>query len=195
MEKLSYALGLLIGHNLKGMNIDGLVTAEFTRAVEQVLKGEKAEMTEVQAQGMVQEFMKEQQEIAGREVREAGEKFLADNAKRDGVTTTASGLQYEVLTEAIGQKPVATDSVRCHYEGRLIDGTVFDSSYQRGEPTSFPLQGVIKGWTEGLQLMSLGSKFRFFIPYTLAYGAQGAGGAIPPYAALVFDAELLGINE
>ena len=195
MEKLSYALGLLIGHNLKGMNIDGLVTAEFTRAVEQVLKGEKAEMTEVQAQGMVQEFMKEQQEIAGREVREAGEKFLAENAKRDGVTTTASGLQYEVLTEAIGQKPVATDSVRCHYEGRLIDGTVFDSSYQRGESTSFPLQGVIKGWTEGLQLMSLGSKFRFFIPYTLAYGAQGAGGAIPPYAALVFDVELLGINE
>lgn len=195
MEKLSYALGLLIGHNLKGINIDGLVTAEFTRAVEQVLKGEKAEMTEVQAQGMVQEFMKEQQEIAGREVREAGEKFLADNAKREGVTTTASGLQYEVLTEAIGQKPVATDSVRCHYEGRLIDGTVFDSSYQRGEPTSFPLQGVIKGWTEGLQLMSLGSKFRFFIPYTLAYGAQGAGGAIPPYAALVFDVELLGINE
>ena len=194
MEKLSYALGLLIGHNLKGMNIDGLVTAEFTRAVEQVLKGEKAEMTEVQAQGMVQEFMKEQQEIAGREVREAGEKFLAENAKREGVTTTASGLQYEVLTEAIGQKPVATDSVRCHYEGRLIDGTVFDSSYQRGEPTSFPLQGVIKGWTEGLQLMSLGSKFRFFIPYTLAYGAQGAGGAIPPYAALVFDVELLGIN-
>ena len=167
MEKLSYALGLLIGHNLKGMNIDGLVTAEFTRAVEQVLKGEKAEMTEVQAQGMVQEYMKEQQELAG----------------------------HEVLTEAIGQKPVATDSVRCHYEGRLIDGTVFDSSYQRGEPTSFPLQGVIKGWTEGLQLMNLGAKFRFFIPYELAYGAQGAGGAIPPYAALVFDVELLGINE
>ena len=92
-------------------------------------------------------------------------------------------------------KAVATDSVRCHYEGRLIDGTVFDSSYQRGEPTSFPLQGVIKGWTEGLQLMSLGAKFRFFIPYELAYGAQGAGGAIPPYAALVFDVELLGINE
>lgn len=195
MEKLSYALGLLIGHNLQGMNIDGLVTAEFTRAVEHVLKGEKAEMTEVQAQGMVQEYMKEQQELAGREAREAGEKFLAENAKREGVTTTTSGLQYEVLTEAIGQKPVATDSVRCHYEGRLIDGTVFDSSYQRGEPTSFPLQGVIKGWTEGLQLMSLGAKFRFFIPYELAYGAQGAGGAIPPYAALVFDVELLGINE
>ena len=195
MEKLSYALGLLIGHNLQGMNIDGLVTAEFTRAVEHVLKGEKAEMTEVQAQGMVQEYMKEQQELAGRDAREAGEKFLAENAKREGVTTTASSLQYEVLTEAIGQKPVATDSVRCHYEGRLIDGTVFDSSYQRGEPTSFPLQGVIKGWTEGLQLMSLGAKFRFFIPYELAYGAQGAGGAIPPYAALVFDVELLGINE
>lgn len=195
MEKLSYALGLLIGHNLKGMNIDGLVTTEFTRAVEHVLKGEKAEMTEVQAQGLVQEYMKEQQEVAGKEEREKGEQFLAENAKRAGVTTTATGLQYEVLTPAIGQKPVATDSVRCHYEGRLIDGTVFDSSYQRGEPTSFPLQGVIRGWTEGLQLMSIGAKFRFFIPYELAYGAQGAGGAIPPYAALVFDVELLGINE
>jgi len=195
MEKLSYALGLLIGHNLKGMNIDGLVTAEFTRAVEQVLKGEKAEMTEVQAQGMVQEYMKEQQELADREAREAGEKFLAENAKREGVTTTASGLQYDRPAAPSVKTRGATDGVRCHYEGRLIDGTVFDSSYQRGEPTSFPLQGVIKGWTEGLQLMNLGSKFRFFMPYELAYGAQGAGGAIPPYAALVFDVELLGINE
>ena len=192
MEKLSYALGLLIGHNLKGMNIDGLVTAEFTRAVEQVLKGEKAEMTEVQAQGMVQEFMKEQQEIAGREVREAGEKFLADNAKRDGVTTTASGLQYEVLTEAIGQKPVATDSVRCHYEGRLIDGTVFDSSYERGQPAEFPVGGVIPGWVEALQLMGTGSKWRLHVPSELAYGAQGVG-SIPPHSVLVFDVELLDI--
>ena len=194
MEKLSYALGLIIGNNLKGMNIEGLLTTEFTRAVEQVLNDEKTEMTEVQAQGLVQDFLREQQEAAGKAAREAGEQFLAENAKREGVTVTASGLQYEVLTPALGVKPVATDTVSCHYEGRLPDGTVFDSSYRRGEPASFPLQGVIRGWTEGLQLMSIGSKFRFFIPFELAYGAQGAGGSIPPYAALVFDVELLGIE-
>ena len=194
MEKLSYALGLIIGNNLKGMNIEGLITGEFTRAVEQVLNGDKLEMTEVQAQGLVQEFLREQQEAAGKAAREAGENFLAENAKREGVKVTETGLQYEVLTPALGIKPTPTDTVTCHYEGRLIDGTVFDSSYRRGEPASFPLQGVIRGWTEGLQLMSIGSKFRFFIPFDLAYGAQGAGGSIPPYAALVFDVELLGIE-
>ena len=194
MEKLSYALGLIIGNNLKGMNIEGLLTTEFTRAVEQVLNGEKTEMTEVQAQGLVQEFLREQQEVAGKAAREAGENFLAENAKREGVKVTETGLQYEVLTPALGIKPTPTDTVTCHYEGRLIDGTVFDSSYRRGEPASFPLQGVIRGWTEGLQHMSIGSKFRFFIPFDLAYGAQGAGGSIPPYAALVFDVELLGIE-
>ena len=194
MEKLSYALGLIIGNNLKGMNIEGLITGEFTRAVEQVLNGEKLEMTEVQAQGLVQEFLREQQEAAGKAAREAGEQFLAENAKREGVKVTETGLQYEVLTPALGIKPTPTDTVTCHYEGRLIDGTVFDSSYRRGEPASFPLQGVIRGWTEGLQLMSIGSKFRFFIPFDLAYGAQGAGGSIPPYAALIFDVELISIE-
>lgn len=194
MEKLSYALGLIIGNNLKGMNIEGLLTGEFTSAVEQVLNGEKLEMTEVQAQGLVQEFLREQQEAAGKAAREAGENFLAENAKREGVKVTETGLQYEVLTPALGIKPTPTDTVTCHYEGRLIDGTVFDSSYRRGEPASFPLQGVIRGWTEGLQLMSIGSKFRFFIPFDLAYGAQGAGGSIPPYAALIFDVELIGIE-
>ena len=194
MEKLSYALGLIIGNNLKGMNIEGLITGEFTRAVEQVLNGEKLEMTEVQAQGLVQEFLREQQEAAGKAAREAGENFLAENAKREGVKVTETGLQYEVLTPALGIKPTPTDTVTCHYEGRLIDGTVFDSSYRRGEPASFPLQGVIRGWTEGLQLMSIGSKFRFFIPFDLAYGAQGAGGSIPPSAALIFDVELIGIE-
>ena len=194
MEKLSYALGLIIGNNLKGMNIEGLITGEFTRAVEQVLNGEKLEMTEVQAQGLVQEFLREQQEAAGKAAREAGENFLAENAKREGVKVTETGLQYEVLTPALGIKPTPPDTVTCHYEGRLIDGTVFDSSYRRGEPASFPLQGVIRGWTEGLQLMSIGSKFRFFIPFDLAYGAQGAGGSIPPYAALIFDVELIGIE-
>ena len=126
--------------------------------------------------------------------KEEGEKFLAENAKREGVKTTASGLQYEVLEATLGQKPKATDSVRVHYEGTLIDGTVFDSSYKRGESIAFPLNGVIKGWTEGLQLMSVGSKYKFFIPYQLAYGERGAGGSIPPYAALIFTVELLGIE-
>lgn len=195
MDKLSYALGVLIGHNLKGMNIEGLNPAEFSRAVEQYIKGERLEMTEAQAQDLVQEFMRKQEEEASKAAREAGEAFLAENAKKEGVTVTESGLQYEVLTAAIGQKPGATDRVRCHYEGRLTDGTVFDSSYQRGEPATFGLNQVIKGWTEGLQLMAVGAKYRFFIPFNLAYGAQGAGGSIPPYAALVFDVELLGINE
>ena len=126
--------------------------------------------------------------------KEEGEKFLAENGKREGVKTTASGLQYEVLETTLGQKPKATDSVKVHYEGKLIDGSIFDSSYKRGEPISFPLSGVIKGWTEGLQLMSVGSKFKFFIPYQLAYGERGAGGSIPPYAALIFTVELLGIE-
>ena len=126
--------------------------------------------------------------------KEEGEKFLAENAKREGVKTTASGLQYEVLEATLGQKPKATDSVRVHYEGTLIDGTVFDSSYKRGESIAFPLNGVIKGWTEGLQLMSVGSKYKFFIPYQLAYGERGAGASIPPYAALIFTVELLGIQ-
>ena len=126
--------------------------------------------------------------------KKEGEKFLAENAKREGVKVTPSGLQYEVLEATLGQKPKATDTVKVHYEGTLIDGTIFDSSYKRGESIEFPLNGVIKGWTEGLQLMSIGSKFKFFIPYQLAYGERGAGGSIPPYAALIFTVELLGIK-
>lgn len=195
MEKLSYALGMIIGHNLQSMNIKDLNTAEFAKAVGAMLAGEKMEMTVMQANSLVQEYLEKQEEEKGRAAREEGEKFLAENAKKDGVVVLESGLQYTVLNEAIGQKPTADDKVRCHYEGRLIDGTVFDSSYRRGEPATFPLRGVIAGWTEGLQHMAVGSKFRFFIPYNLAYGSQGAGGQIPPYAALVFDVELLGINE
>jgi len=131
---------------------------------------------------------------ASQKAKAEGELFLAENAKREGVKTTASGLQYEVLEATIGQKPKATNTVRVHYEGTLIDGTVFDSSYKRGESISFPLNGVIKGWTEGLQLMSVGSKYKLFIPYQLAYGEHGAGASIPPYAALIFTVELLGIE-
>ena len=195
MEKLSYALGMIIGHNLQSMNIENLDSATFAKAVNAVISGEKTEMTAMQAQGLVQEYLEKKEEEAGRAAREEGEKFLAENAKKEGVVVLESGLQYTVLTPAVGQKPTAADTVRCHYEGRLTNGTVFDSSYRRGEPATFPLRGVIAGWTEGLQHMAIGAKYRFFIPYNLAYGAQGAGGQIPPYAALVFDVELLGINE
>ena len=194
MDKISYALGMLIAQNLKEMKVEGLNTARFAQAVTAVLSGEKTEMSLTEAQTTVQKFLQEREAEAGRAAREAGEAFLAENAKKQGVTVLESGLQYEVLTAAIGQKPTAADTVRCHYEGRLIDGTVFDSSYRRGEPATFPLQGVIRGWTEGLQHMAVGAKFRFYIPFQLAYGAQGAGGSIPPYAALIFDVELLGIE-
>lgn len=128
------------------------------------------------------------------ETKEEGEKYLADNAKKDGVISLPSGLQYSVIKAGTGKKPKATDRVKCHYEGFLIDGTVFDSSVQRGEPAVFPLNGVIAGWTEGVQLMAEGAKYRFFIPYDLAYGPQGAGASIPPYAALIFDVELIEIQ-
>lgn len=127
-------------------------------------------------------------------MKEAGEKFLAENAKKAGVKTTASGLQYRSVVEGTGPKPQATDTVEVHYRGTFIDGREFDSSYKRGESISFPLNGVIRGWTEGLQLMPVGSKYELYIPYHLAYGERGAGGVIPPFAALIFEVELLGIE-
>ena len=147
-----------------------------------------------EAQQVLGKYFEELEAKVAGAAKAAGEKFLAENAKREGVKTTASGLQYEVLEPSLGQKPKATDTVRVHYEGTLIDGTVFDSSYRRGESITFPLNGVIRGWTEGLQLMSIGSKYKFFIPYQLAYGERGAGASIPPYAALIFTVELLGIE-
>ena len=150
------------------------------------------------SQQIVQKFFQEQeakQRAAmaenGKKLKAEGEAYLAENAKKDGVTTTASGLQYTVIKEGTGKSPKATDTVVCHYEGFLTNGTVFDSSVQRGEPAVFGLQQVIAGWTEGLQLMQEGAKYRFFIPYRLAYGEGGAGGSIPPYAALIFDVELI----
>ena len=193
MDKLSYALGMVIGHNLKGMNVTGLVSEDFAAAVAAVLAGEKTEIADAEAQQLVTGFLQKQQEEQSRAARSEGERFLAANAGEEGVVVLPSGLQYKVLREGNGRKPAATDSVKCHYEGRLIDGTVFDSSYRRGEPATFPLNGVIAGWTEGLQLMAEGAKHRLFIPYNLAYGERGAGQSIPPYAALVFDVELISV--
>ena len=191
MEKLSYALGMVIGHNLKGMGVDSIDAGEFAQAVADVLGGNDTKLADNEAQQVVTTFLQKQQQEAGKAVREACERCLAENAAKEGVTVLPSGLQYVVLAEGQGNKPKATDRVKCHYEGRLTDGTVFDSSYRRGEPAVFPLNGVIAGWTEGVQLMAEGAKFRFFIPYNLAYGERGAGQSIPPYAALVFDVELI----
>lgn len=191
MEQLSYALGMVIGQNLKDMGIAQFDDEKFTTAVRHILTDAKPEMTMAEAHQQVAAYLQAKEAEKGKVAREAGEHFLAENAKKEGVVVLPSGLQYQVLTAAEGRKPAATDQVKCHYEGRLTDGTVFDSSYRRGEPATFPLNGVIAGWTEGLQLMGEGSKFRFFIPYHLAYGERGAGASIPPYAALVFDVELL----
>ena len=193
MEKLSYALGMVIAHNLKGMGVSALDNAAFAQAVSDVMGGATTTMSDAEAQRTVSEFMQKQQAEAGKAVREAGEKFWAENAGKPGVVVLPSGLQYTVITEGTGAKPKATDRVKCHYEGTLTNGQVFDSSYRRGEPAVFPLNGVIAGWTEGVQLMAEGAKYRFFIPYHLAYGERGAGQSIPPYAALVFDVELIEI--
>ena len=191
MEQLSYALGMVIGQNLKDMGIAQFDNEKFTTAVCHILSDAKPEMTMAEAHQQVAAYLQAKEAEKGKAAREAGEHYLAENAKKEGVVVLPSGLQYQVLTATEGRKPAATDNVKCHYEGRLTDGTVFDSSYRRGEPATFPLNGVIAGWTEGLQLMSEGSKFRFFIPYHLAYGERGAGASIPPYAALIFDVELL----
>ena len=191
MEQLSYALGMVIGQNLKDMGIAQFDNEKFTTAVCHILSDAKPEMTMAEAHQQVAAYLQAKEAEKGKAAREAGEHYLAENAKKEGVVVLPSGLQYQVLTATEGRKPAATDNVKCHYEGRLTDGTVFDSSYRRGEPATFPLNGVIAGWTEGLQLMGEGSKFRFFIPYHLAYGERGAGQSIPPYAALIFDVELL----
>ena len=198
MDKVSYALGIGIGHQLANMGGSELNIDDFAQAVKDVLQGNDLKVKSSEAQQIVQEFfaaqeqkINKQRQEAGKMAKEAGEKYLAENAKKEGVITLPSGLQYQVLKEGNGKKPSAKDSVKCHYEGFLIDGTVFDSSVQRGEPAVFGLQQVIAGWTEGLQLMQEGAKYRFFIPYRLAYGEGGAGGSIPPYAALIFDVELI----
>ena len=194
MDKISYALGLSMGQNLMGSGVEKLNYQDLAAGIEDVLTHAQPKITYQEAQQVLNQFFPELEAKVAGAAKAEGEKFLAENAKREGVKTTASGLQYEILEPSLGQKPKATDTVRVHYEGTLIDGTVFDSSYRRGESITFPLNGVIKGWTEGLQLMSIGSKYKFFIPYQLAYGERGAGASIPPYAALIFTVELLGIE-
>lgn len=198
MDKVSYALGLGIGQQLSDMGAKGLNIDDFSQAIKDVIAGTKPQISNEEAQTLVQTFFQEQeakQRAAaaekGKVAMAEGQNFLNENAKKEGVITLPSGLQYQVLSEGTGKKPKATDQVKCHYEGMLVDGTLFDSSIQRGEPATFGLNQVIAGWTEGLQLMKEGAKYRFFIPYHLGYGEHGAGSSIPPFAALIFDVELI----
>ncbi len=194
-EKASYALGVSIMKNFQNQSLDKIDIDLMAQAMKDVKMGKELKVSLKDANAAIQDYQKVEMEKTKAIKEAAGKKFLAENAKKSGVKVTASGLQYEVIKEGTGAQPKATDKVTVHYKGTLIDGKVFDSSYDRGQPATFPLNGVIKGWTEGLQLMKEGAKYRFFIPSDLGYGARGAGADIPPYSTLIFEVELLKVGE
>lgn len=194
VDSVSYSLGVNIGENIKSQFPD-IDLKNFESGIQDVISEKKQPKIEgADAQKVIQEYFSKLQAKAGEEKIEEGKKFLAENGKRKEVTSLESGLQYEIITSGEGPKPTLNDQVTTHYHGTLIDGTVFDSSVDRGQPATFPVSGVIKGWTEALQLMSVGSKWRLFVPYNLAYGEKGASAQIGPYTTLIFDVELLKIN-
>ncbi len=193
MEKTSYAIGMNIGANLLQSGAKNINCEALARGLRAVLEGAPTEMKPDEAGKILNKYFSELEEAKSKDAMEDGAAFLAANGERKEVTTLKSGLQYEVLKTGDGPKPKATDTVRCHYHGTLIDGTVFDSSVRRGQPADFPVGGVIAGWVEALQLMTVGSKWKLYIPYNLGYGARGAGQSIPPYATLIFEVELLQI--
>ena len=190
----SYAFGMVIGSELKQTGITFNYNA-FTRGVREILEDTNTNLTMDEAVKLVQTAFLEAMTKRAEENKAKEQEFLTENGKKAGVQTTDSGLQYEVITEGSGEKPLASDTVLVHYRGTLIDGTVFDSSYDRGEPAQFPLYAVIAGWTEGIQLMNEGACYRLYVPSGLAYGEQGAGSVIPPYSTLIFDVELLSILQ
>ena len=193
MDKFSYAIGLGIGQNLVSMGAKGIAVDDFAQAIKDVLECNQTAISHQEARDIVNKYFQELETKMNAANIEQGKAFLEENKKRAGIVTLPSGLQYEVITEGKGKKAKATDKVKCHYEGTLIDGTLFDSSVKRGQPAVFGVNQVIPGWVEALQLMPVGSKWRLFIPSNLAYGEHGAGDAIEPNSALVFDVELLDI--
>ncbi len=194
MDTLSYGLGMLVAQNLKSQGFKGLNADDMAAAINDVLESKTLKLDEATANQVVQDYLAKKDAAQHGSAIEEGAKFLAENGKRPEITTTESGLQYEVLKEGSGAMPKPSDKVQVHYHGTLLDGTVFDSSVDRGTPATFGVTQVIQGWVEGLQLMKEGAKYRFYIPYNLAYGSRGAGGKIGPYATLIFDVELLKIN-
>ena len=191
MDKFSYAIGLGIGQNLLSMGAKGIAVDDFAQAIKDVLEGNQTAISHTEARDIVNKYFAELEEKMNAANIEAGKKFLEENKKREGVVTLPSGLQYEVITEGnVGHYAKATDQVQGHYEGTLVDGTLFDSSIKRGQPATFGVNQVIPGWVEALQLMPEGAKWKLYIPSDLAYGAQGAGEMIPPHSTLVFEVEL-----
>lgn len=193
MDKISYALGVSLGNNLKNSGFEGLDYQKLADGIRHVIQKEKLEMSIQEAQAIINDYFQQLQEKAFEQNIKEGKNFLVENAKRAEVKTTASGLQYEIIKEGKGQTPAASDRVKVHYHGTLINGNVFDSSVNRGEPATFGVTQVIQGWVEALQLMPVGSKWKLYIPSELAYGAQGAGQSIAPHTTLIFDVELLDI--
>ena len=192
----SYGIGFQMGQQLQSNPFEGLAIDAVVAGLKDAFGGQAPQVdndTLRDAFGEIHKRMQAEKEEASKAVIEEGAKFLEENAKRDGITVTESGLQYEVVAKGDGETPVPASTVRVHYHGALIDGTTFDSSYERGQPAEFPVGGVIKGWTEALQLMEVGAKYRLYVPHELAYGEQGAGAAIAPYSTLIFDVELLDI--
>jgi FKBP-type peptidyl-prolyl cis-trans isomerase FklB len=194
MEKISYALGLSVAQNLISSGIKDLNQTSFAKGIMHGLQGSGSEMTVPEVNALLNQYFEGLQNEALSKNQTEGQSYLQENAKRNGVTVLPSGLQYEVITQGTGVLPKATDKVKCHYHGTLINGTVFDSSVQRGTPAVFPVNGVIQGWVEALQLMPVGSKWKLHIPSELAYGERGAGDQIGPHTALVFEVELIEIN-
>ncbi|MDR1097540.1 MAG: FKBP-type peptidyl-prolyl cis-trans isomerase [Tannerella sp.] len=193
MDKISYALGLSIGNNFLTSGIKELNVEDFIKGVNDVLSGKKPEISYDEAKQIINDYFSALQREKNRLNKEAGEEFLRINKEKAGVVTLPSGLQYEIQKSGAGAKPKVTDEIKCHYQGMLVNGTVFDSSFQRGEPAVFRVSRVIPGWVEALQLMETGSKWRLFIPFELAYGERGTDNIIGPYSALIFDVELLEI--
>jgi len=193
MDKISYALGLSIGNNFKASGVNDIDIEAFSKAIMDVLKDQKPSMSYDEAKQIINDFFTELQGQRLEINKKAGEEFLKINKEKEGVNTLPSGLQYTILKKGEGKIPVATDTVKVHYEGTLIDGTIFDSSIQRGQPASFGVTQVIQGWVEALQLMPVGSKWKLYIPSNLAYGEAGAGNSIEPNSTLIFDVELLDI--
>jgi FKBP-type peptidyl-prolyl cis-trans isomerase len=193
-DKVSYSIGVMIGSNVEMQGVDSLNVDAMFVGMKDVLEKKTPKLSQEECQMIVQEYMETAMEKKTAKAKEEGASFLAENKTKAGVQTTASGLQYQVITEGTGKKPTPTSSVTVHYTGKLTDGTVFDSSVQRGQPATFPLNQVIKGWTEGLQLIKEGGKAILYIPYDLGYGDRGAGGQIPPYSTLIFEVELLKVN-
>ncbi|NLO70637.1 MAG: FKBP-type peptidyl-prolyl cis-trans isomerase [Porphyromonadaceae bacterium] len=194
MDNISYALGLSLGNNLLSSGVSGLNVAELAAGIQDVLNKKQPKITYQEAQRLINSYFEDLQSKAQEKNISEGKAFLEENGKRAEVKTTSSGLQYEIITKGDGKTPKASDTVKVHYHGTLIDGTVFDSSVQRGKPATFGVTQVIQGWVEALQLMPVGSKWKLFIPSNLAYGAQGAGQQIGPHTTLVFEVELLGIE-